>query len=96
MLNCEIYFPIFSETIHKNLKFFHSTILGSVGRGCCKKNRVLDILTKVFVYVVSVPLTGCNVFSYSPCYLLHFKLFVSKITEKGKRNYMYENIFMRV
>ena len=37
MPNCEIYFPVFSETIHTNLKIFHSAILGSVGRGYWKK-----------------------------------------------------------
>ena len=37
-------------------KYFHSTILGSVGRGCCKKNRVLKFLAKIFVLVASVPL----------------------------------------
>ena len=31
---------------------------GSVGRGCCKINRVLEFLTKIFVYVPSVPVDG--------------------------------------
>lgn len=31
---------------------------GSVGRGCCKTNRVLEFLTKLFVYVPSVPIDG--------------------------------------
>ena len=44
-------------------------------------------------YSVAV-LTDCNVFSYSPCCLQCFKLYTSKITEKQKRNYMYENTFM--
>ena len=41
MANCEIYFPIFSETIHAILKYFHSMILGSVGRGYCKKKKII-------------------------------------------------------
>ena len=41
-----------------------------------------------------VVLTGCNGFTYSPCYLQYFKFFASKVTEKQKRNYMYKNIFM--
>ena len=31
---------------------------GSVGRGCCKTNRVLEFLTKIFVNVPSVPIDG--------------------------------------
>ena len=38
MSSCEIYFPIFSEALYiKFWKYFHSMVLGSVGRGHCKK-----------------------------------------------------------
>ena len=47
-------------------------------------------------YSVVSSLTGCNVFTYSQCYLQCFKFYTSKITEKKNRNYMYENIFMGV
>ena len=29
-------------------KYFHNTILGNVGRGCCKKIGVLGLLSKIF------------------------------------------------
>ena len=29
-------------------KYFHSVVLGSVGRGYCGKNRVLEFLAKIF------------------------------------------------
>ena len=35
--NSEIYFPIFPETIHTMLKYFHSMILGRLGKVYCKK-----------------------------------------------------------
>ena len=37
MANSEIYFPIFSETMHTMLKYFHSMIFGRLGIGYCKK-----------------------------------------------------------
>ena len=43
-------------------KYFHSTILGSVGRGCCKKNRVLEFLVKIFVKIASAPLNHKNIY----------------------------------
>ena len=39
--NSEIYFPIFSETKLQFWKYFHSMIIGRLGKGYCKKNRVL-------------------------------------------------------
>ena len=48
MANCVIYFPIFSETIHTILTIFHSMILGRLGNGYCKKDRVLEFLAKIF------------------------------------------------
>ena len=48
MANSEIYFPIFSETIHIIWKYFHSMILGRLGKGYCQKNRVLEFLAKLF------------------------------------------------
>ena len=49
MPNSEIYFPIFSETIHTILKiFFRSMIWGRLGKGYCKKDRVLEFLAKIF------------------------------------------------
>ena len=49
MTNSEIYFPIFSETIHTILKiFFRSMIWGRLGKGYCKKDRVLEFLAKIF------------------------------------------------
>ena len=48
MANSEIYFPVFSDTIHTILKIFHSMILGRLGKGYCKKNRVLEFLPKIF------------------------------------------------
>ena len=48
MPNCEIYFSIFSKTIHKNLKIFSQHGHRSAGRGCCKKNRVLELLITIF------------------------------------------------
>ena len=32
-------------------------ILGSLGKGYCKKNRMLEYLAKIFGYVTSAPLT---------------------------------------
>ena len=57
MPNCEIYVPIFSEIIQTNLKIFSQIVIGSVGRGYCKKHMVLEFLTKTFVLVVPAPLT---------------------------------------
>ena len=37
MSNCQIYFSPFSETIHTILKYFHSTVSGSVGRYYSKR-----------------------------------------------------------
>ena len=37
-------------------------VLGSVGRGYCKKNRVLEFLAKIFGQVVSAPLNHGLVF----------------------------------
>ena len=37
-------------------KYFHSVVLGSVGGGYCGKNRVLDLLAKIFVQVDSASL----------------------------------------
>ena len=48
MANSEIYFPIFSETIHTIWKYFHNMILGMLDKGYCKKNRVLELLAKIF------------------------------------------------
>ena len=48
MPNCEIYFPIFFETIHTNLKIFSQQGLGKC-RQWLKKNRVLEFLVKIFV-----------------------------------------------
>ena len=45
--NCEIYFLIFFEAIHKILKIFSQHGLGSVGRGYCKKNEVLKFLARL-------------------------------------------------
>ena len=56
MPNCEIYVPIFSEIIQTNLKIFSQIVIGSVGRGYCKKHMVLEFLTKTFVLVVPAPL----------------------------------------
>ena len=48
MANSEIYFPIFSETIHTIWKYFHNMILGMLDKGYCKKNKVLELLAKIF------------------------------------------------
>ena len=37
MANSNIYFPIFSETIHTTLKIFSQHDLGRLGKGHCKK-----------------------------------------------------------
>ena len=49
MPNCEICFPIFSELIYANWKYFHSMVLGIVGRGYFKKNKMLEFLADIFV-----------------------------------------------
>ena len=36
MANSQIYFPIFCETMHTILEYFHSMIWGSLGKGYCK------------------------------------------------------------
>ena len=46
MANCEIYFPIFSETIHTILKMFSQHDLRKFSRGYCTKNRVLEFWSK--------------------------------------------------
>ena len=39
----------FSLKLHIQFwKYFHSVVLGSVGRGYCGKNRVLEFLAKIF------------------------------------------------
>ena len=59
MPNCEIYFPIFSETIRSNLKIFSQD--GSVDGSdemqveVAVKNRVLEFLAKIFVQVAKKP-----------------------------------------
>ena len=60
MSNCEIYFPTFSENIHTILKIFSQRGLGSVGRGYCGKNRVLEFLAKIFGQVASASLISGN------------------------------------
>ena len=43
MANSEIYFPMFSKTIHTILKIFSQhMILGTLGKGYCKKNMDYD------------------------------------------------------
>ena len=37
MPNCEIYFPILLKLYINAWKYFHSMVLGNVGRGHCKK-----------------------------------------------------------
>ena len=49
MPNCEIYFFNFLKLYIQIWKYFHSMVLGRVGRGCCNKNRVLEFLVKTFV-----------------------------------------------
>ena len=46
MPNCEIYFPISSETNMQIWNHFHSMVLGSVGRGCFKGNVQFLLLCK--------------------------------------------------
>ena len=46
MPNCEIYFPISSETNMQIWNYFHSMVLGSVGRGCFKGNVQFLLLCK--------------------------------------------------
>ena len=47
MANSEIYFPIFSETIHTIWKYFHSMIFERLGKVYFKKDRVLEFLTRL-------------------------------------------------
>ena len=50
MPNCEIYFLIFSETIHTNLKIFSQHCLTKCRwRLLLKKNRVLEFSAEIFV-----------------------------------------------
>ena len=63
---------------------------GSVGRGCCKINRVLEFLTKIFVYVPSVPVDGS---------IEMLKNSISKISIKIKNCktlYKYELFFIAI
>ena len=63
---------------------------GSVGRGCCKTNRVLEFLTKIFVYVPSVPIDGS---------IEMLKNSISKISIKKKNCktlYKYELFFIAI
>ena len=39
--------------------YFHSVVLGSVGRGSCGKNGVLKFLAKIFGYGASASLIDC-------------------------------------
>ena len=55
---CQIvnFFSKFSLKLHTQIwKYFHSMVLGSVGRGCYKKSTVLELSAKIFVQVGS----GC-------------------------------------
>ena len=62
---------------------------GSVGRGCCKINRVLEFLTKIFVNVPSVPIDGS---------IEMLKNSISKISikKKCKTLYKYELFFIAI
>ena len=53
--NREIYFPIFSKTVHTTLKIFSQHGLRKIGRGYCKKI-VFEFFVKIFGLVASVPL----------------------------------------
>ena len=48
MANSEIYFIIFSETIHTILKIFSQHVLGRFVKGYCKENRGLEFLANIF------------------------------------------------
>ena len=48
-------------------KYFHSMVLGSVGRDYNKKNKVLEFLAKTFGYVASAPLIENYYFMFSFC-----------------------------
>ena len=48
MENSEIYFPIFSETIHTISKIFSQHDPRRLGKGYCKTSRVLEFLAKIF------------------------------------------------